>query len=271
MFETIVAVVGSVVTEPRVRETSGGDRVASFRVLSTARRFDRQAQRWVDGDRFFATVNCWRHLAEGVARDVQKRNRVVVSGRLRTREYESGGQWRSVVEIEANAVGLDIGRRAREDAAVGAVSPVVGAVVGAEPARAEPGEAGPEVTAPRAAGPDLAGPDLAGPEEVGPDAGCSIGAGAGMAGAEMAGEGRATTRMTRRHEAGPNKTGPDKTGPDKTGPDKTGPDKIGQEKAGPEQADPDKADPRRPGSGPEVDFPGSRAEVAAGCASVPSG
>lgn len=111
MFETTVAVVGYVITEPRVRETAGGERVASFRVVSTARRFDRENQRWVDGDRFFATVQCWRNLAEAVARDVRKRTGVVVSGRLRTREYETSGEWRTAVEIEASAVGIDLVRQ----------------------------------------------------------------------------------------------------------------------------------------------------------------
>lgn len=134
MFETTVAVVGNVITDPRVRETAGGDRVASFRMLSTARRFDRESQRWVDGDRFFATVNCWRHLAEGVERAVRKSSGVVVSGRLRTREYESGGQWRSAVEIEANAVGLDLGRRARDEPVPANAEVVDAARSGPEPA-----------------------------------------------------------------------------------------------------------------------------------------
>lgn len=120
MFETTVSVVGYVITEPRVRQTAGGERVASFRVVSTARRFDRENQRWVDGDRFFATVQCWRNLAEAVERDVRKRTGVVVSGRLRTREYETGGEWRTAVEIEATAVGIDLVRQLR-DGSTGAV------------------------------------------------------------------------------------------------------------------------------------------------------
>lgn len=113
MFETTVAVTGNVVTDPEVRETSRGDRVVSFRVASTARRFDKSTETWVDGNRFFATVKCWRRLADGVGGTLRKSDPVVVSGRLRTREYESGGQWRSIVEIEASAVGLDLGRTVR--------------------------------------------------------------------------------------------------------------------------------------------------------------
>ncbi|MBK0868162.1 MULTISPECIES: single-stranded DNA-binding protein [unclassified Saccharopolyspora] len=112
MFETGVAVVGTVLTEPRTREVSGS-KVVSFRVGSSARRFDKTTEQWVDGDRLVATVNCWRRVADGVDGVVAKSAPVVVSGRLRTREYELHGQWRTSVEIEANAVGLDLARSNR--------------------------------------------------------------------------------------------------------------------------------------------------------------
>lgn len=115
MFETNVAVVGNAITEPKVRDTSGG-RVASFRVVSTARRFDKNAQQWVDGDKFFATVNCWRRLGEGVSGSVRKHDPVVVAGRVRTREYEVAGQWRTTVEIEAQSVGFDLARKSSPEA-----------------------------------------------------------------------------------------------------------------------------------------------------------
>ncbi len=110
MFETKVAVVGNAITDPKVRDTSGG-RVASFRMVSTARRFDKNTQQWVDGDKFLATVNCWKRLGEGVSGAVHKHDPVVVAGRVRTREYEAGGQWRVAVEIEADAVGFDLARK----------------------------------------------------------------------------------------------------------------------------------------------------------------
>lgn len=109
MFETIVTVVGTAITDPQVRETNSG-RVASFQVVGTSRRFDRRNGRWVDGDRFFATVNCWKRLADGVIDAVCKRAPVLVTGRLRTSDYEVGGQRRWVTEIDASAVGLDLAR-----------------------------------------------------------------------------------------------------------------------------------------------------------------
>lgn len=110
MFETMLTVVGNVISEPVLREVPGGHRVTSFRLLSTARRFDKTASEWVDGDRVFATVNCWKRLAEGVCATIRKGDPVVVTGRLRTREYEVGDQRRTTTEIEANALGLDLAR-----------------------------------------------------------------------------------------------------------------------------------------------------------------
>ncbi len=110
MFETTVTLVGNVITTPKVRETTNGSRVASFRMVSTARRFDKAAEQWVDGDRVFATVNCWKRLSDGVSSGVFKNDPVVVTGRLRTRDYEVDGRRRSSTEIEANAVGLDLAR-----------------------------------------------------------------------------------------------------------------------------------------------------------------
>lgn len=165
MFETTVSVVGYVITEPRVRETAGGERVVSFRVVSTSRRYDRQQERWVDGDRFFATVYCWRNLAEAVLREVRKRQGVVLSGRLRTREYESGGEWRVAVEIEAAAVGLDLAWWAREGPApdgTAAASAVTGGVPEEAPPPARTGEIPPH----RAEPPQRAEPDSIGSEST---------------------------------------------------------------------------------------------------------
>ncbi len=113
MFETPVTLVGNVLSSPKTRETPQGTKVVSFRMGSTARRFDRSAGQWVDGDRVYATVQCRRRLADGVSRSVFNHDPVVVTGRLRTREYEHDGQLRSVNEIDATGVGLDLARTAR--------------------------------------------------------------------------------------------------------------------------------------------------------------
>ncbi|MER5390682.1 single-stranded DNA-binding protein [Saccharopolyspora sp. NPDC002686] len=110
MYETQVTVVGYVITEPVVRETAGGSKLVNFRVAANSRRLDPSTGQWVDGDRVLATVSCWKRLAEGVAGGLSKGDPVVITGRLRTRDYESGGQWRTAVEVEASAVGLDLAR-----------------------------------------------------------------------------------------------------------------------------------------------------------------
>ena len=66
MFETSVAVAGTVLTEPRDREV-GGNRVISFVVASNSRRYDRSGEQWVDGDRLVATIYCRRRVADGVS------------------------------------------------------------------------------------------------------------------------------------------------------------------------------------------------------------
>ena len=114
MNETEVTVVGNVISDVKSRRTGEGVRVVNFRVASNERRFDKGTGEWVDGDRFFVSVTCWRKLANGVAASLSKGDPVVVTGRLYTRGYEVEGQRRSVTEIEANAVGPDLSRCSAE-------------------------------------------------------------------------------------------------------------------------------------------------------------
>jgi single-strand DNA-binding protein len=110
MNETTVTVVGNVVDTPQRRKTEAGHSVASFRIASTNRRYDRGESRWTDGDSLYLRVTCWRALADNVDRSVVKGDPVVVTGRLFTRTYEVEGQRRSSYELEAYAIGLDLSR-----------------------------------------------------------------------------------------------------------------------------------------------------------------
>jgi single-strand DNA-binding protein len=110
MNETSVTIVGNVVDTPHRRKTETGVSVASFRIASTARRFDKQSGGWIDGDSLYLKVTCWRQLADNVDRSVVKGDPVVVTGRLFTRTYEAEGQRRSSYELEAAALGLDLTR-----------------------------------------------------------------------------------------------------------------------------------------------------------------
>ena len=108
MNETLVTVAGNVAGEPRFRVTAGGVRVASFRLASTERRFNKELGAWRDGDTVYYTVTCWRTMAENVSESVQKGHPLVVHGRLHVSSYEKEGQTRTSVEIEARALGHDM-------------------------------------------------------------------------------------------------------------------------------------------------------------------
>lgn len=104
--DTPITVVGNLVADPELRYTPNGAAVANFRVASTPRRYDQQAGQWVDGDALFLTCNVWRQAAENVANSLTKGDRIIVTGRLRQRSFESReGERRSVMEVEVDEVG----------------------------------------------------------------------------------------------------------------------------------------------------------------------
>jgi single-strand DNA-binding protein len=104
--ETVITVVGNLVDDPELRFTPSGAAVANFRIASTPRTFDRQTNEWKDGDALFLSCAVWRQAAENVAESLQKGMRVVVQGRLKSRQYETReGEKRTVFEIEVEEVG----------------------------------------------------------------------------------------------------------------------------------------------------------------------
>jgi single-strand DNA-binding protein len=104
--DTPITVVGNLVADPELRFTASGQPVATFRVASTPRIMDRQTNEWKDGDSLFLTCNVWRQAAENVAESLQRGMRVIVSGRLKQRSYETKeGEKRTVFEVEVEDVG----------------------------------------------------------------------------------------------------------------------------------------------------------------------
>ena len=100
-------VVGNLVDDPEVRFTSSGIAVANLRVAVTQR--IQQEGEWRDGDTSFFKVNVWRGQAEHLADSLTKGDRVIVTGRLRQRSWETPeGDKRSVTEIEADEVGASL-------------------------------------------------------------------------------------------------------------------------------------------------------------------
>lgn len=107
MTDTIT-LAGLVATTPRHLTTSEGLAITSFRLASSQRRFDRPTNRWVDGDTNWYTVSSFRALAENVAVSVNKGDRVIVSGKLRIRDWENTDRSGTTVEVEAETIGHDL-------------------------------------------------------------------------------------------------------------------------------------------------------------------
>ncbi|TDC93959.1 single-stranded DNA-binding protein [Actinomadura sp. 7K507] len=104
--DTVITIVGNLVEDPNLRFTPSGQAVASFRIASTPRYFDRQSGDWKDREALFLTCNVWRQAAENVAETLQRGMRVIVQGRLQQRSYETReGEKRTVFEIEVEEVG----------------------------------------------------------------------------------------------------------------------------------------------------------------------
>jgi single-strand DNA-binding protein len=107
MTDTI-SITGLVATAPKHVVTGTGLSITSFRFASTQRRYDRAEQKWVDGDTNWYTVTAFRQLAINVVASIQKGQRVIVSGRLRVRDWSTDDKHGTNVEIDADAVGHDL-------------------------------------------------------------------------------------------------------------------------------------------------------------------
>jgi single-strand DNA-binding protein len=104
--ETVITVVGNLTADPELRFTPSGAAVASFTVASTPRTFDRQSNEWKDGDALFLRCSIWRQAAENVAESLTRGARVVVTGRLKQRSFETReGEKRTVIELDVDEVG----------------------------------------------------------------------------------------------------------------------------------------------------------------------
>jgi single-strand DNA-binding protein len=103
-----ITVSGLVATTPRHLITQDGLPITSFRLAASSRRFDREAGKWVDGETNWYTVTGFRQLAINLATSVSKGERIMVSGRLRVRDWDNGERAGTSVEIEAEHLGHDL-------------------------------------------------------------------------------------------------------------------------------------------------------------------
>ena len=104
--ETTITVIGNLTNDPELRFTPSGSAVANFTIASTPRTFDRNSNEWKDGETLFLRASVWKEAAENVAESLTKGMRVIVSGRLKSRSYETKeGEKRTVIELEVDEIG----------------------------------------------------------------------------------------------------------------------------------------------------------------------
>ncbi|MCC3311425.1 MULTISPECIES: single-stranded DNA-binding protein [Nocardia] len=104
--DTVITVIGNLVASPELRFTPSGVAVANFTVASTPRMFDRNTNEWKDGGALFLRCNIWREAAENAAESLTRGSRVIVSGRLKQRSFETReGEKRTVTELDVDELG----------------------------------------------------------------------------------------------------------------------------------------------------------------------
>ena len=107
-MNTQLCVVGTVATQPRLFESANKVSVCSFRIACNERRYDRTQRVWVDGETNWFSVSAFRGLAEHARDSFAVGDRVIVTGRIRVRTWESGEKSGTSVDIEADALGHDV-------------------------------------------------------------------------------------------------------------------------------------------------------------------
>lgn len=122
MNDIITTVIGNAVTDVSLRTTSTGASVASFRIASNSRRFDKSTNTWIDQDPSYLSVSAWSQLAENVALSVHKGQALVVTGKLKVRQWQDADKSGTNVEIDATAIGHDLNRGTSEFTKVKRVS-----------------------------------------------------------------------------------------------------------------------------------------------------
>lgn len=101
-----VTIVGNLTNDPELRFTPSGAAVASFTIASNSRYLDKSTNEWKDGEPVYMRCSVWRQYAENVAESLTRGTRVIATGRLKQRSYETReGEKRTVVEMEVDDVG----------------------------------------------------------------------------------------------------------------------------------------------------------------------
>jgi len=104
----LITVSGLVATTPRHLITADGLPITSFRLACSTRKFDRSLMKWVDGETNWFTITAFKQLAINTSSAISKGDRIVVSGKLRVRDWDNGERSGTSVEIEAEILGHDL-------------------------------------------------------------------------------------------------------------------------------------------------------------------
>ena len=107
--QTQITVVGRLITDIDTRVTQTGHKVANFRIACQERTYDKAQDLWVDGDRLYMTISCWRAMADHVTDSLRKGDQVIVHGRLKIQDFTTKeGARRTGLEVDAKAIGPDL-------------------------------------------------------------------------------------------------------------------------------------------------------------------
>ncbi|MDE0642649.1 MAG: single-stranded DNA-binding protein [bacterium] len=105
MPENTVTIVGNLTQDPEMRFTPNGVAMARLSIAVNRRSFNRETNQWEEGETSYFNATCWRQMAENVSESLRKGTRVVVTGRLQQRSWEtSEGEKRYMVEIQVDEV-----------------------------------------------------------------------------------------------------------------------------------------------------------------------
>jgi single-strand DNA-binding protein len=109
MMDNTMTVVGNLTTDPEVRFTASGMAVANFTIASSPRVFDKDSGQWRDGDTLFLRCTVWQQSAEHLADSLTRGTRVIVTGRLRQRSFETReGEKRTSMELQVDEIGVSL-------------------------------------------------------------------------------------------------------------------------------------------------------------------
>ncbi|MHA3684575.1 single-stranded DNA-binding protein [Leucobacter sp. HY1910] len=108
-MHTQVCVVGTIATDPKLTQTAGKSAFCSFRLACNERRYDAEKKEWVDTETNWYTINSFRGLAEHAVVSFKKGDRVLISGRLRVRDWVThDNKSGTSAVVEADALGHDL-------------------------------------------------------------------------------------------------------------------------------------------------------------------